>query len=475
MVALGMARGYSEVREIGRGSFGTASLARDRQGRVWAMKTVDVSRADDSQTQEAQHEAVLLASLKHPYIVRFHDSFIDEGSLVIVMDFAEGGDLHDRISAQRSIGTPFREQQVLRWVTQVALGLKYLHGRLILHRDIKSQNILLNAKGDACIADFGIARVLSKSCGELIEAAPLGSPGYLSPEIYNETLYSFSSDVWALGCIFFELANLRMPFEARSLPALALKVTQGPAPALPQVYKEDLRQLGADMLSYNRESRPSAEDIVQRPVVRSEMSRMLQDSQERSSISNVAECQEPTEDERQGSQKQGPFVSSKDLRLTPEHGVARPWVQILSDPEGKAFARPARQESRASSEAPAMRRALRPSLSVLQPPDRRREPPAGRSSPSQTLLRSGSATLLTSNSATLLHSPSAGGACARGLRTDGLAPTLLHRSVRVRGRGGCKPSNGGGGSPRLSTSASHLTQACSGQLASARHKALGGA
>jgi len=201
------------------------------------------------------------------------------------------------------------------------------------------------------------------------------------------------------------------------------------------------------------------------------MNRMLQ---ERNCAFSPAECQQPPLEERQSCHKQGPSWSSKDLKFTPEHGVARPWIQILSDPEGKMLARPARSEPRGSSEAPASRQGQRGTRACLQPPPRRREQPTGRSSPSQTLLRSGSATLLTSSPAALSHSPSAGSACMRGLRSEGLAPTLLQCVGRTGGRRDCKLGSCGD-SPWHSPTAACRGNVASGQLSSARRKACAGA
>jgi NIMA (never in mitosis gene a)-related kinase len=101
----------------------------------------------------------LLARLRHPFIVKYSESFLAKNSLHIIMNYCEGGDLNTRI--RKAEGNHFSEQQILDWFVQIALALQYCHQRKIIHRDLKSQNILMTKKGNIRLGDFGIARVLN--------------------------------------------------------------------------------------------------------------------------------------------------------------------------------------------------------------------------------------------------------------------------------------------------------------------------
>eukprot|EP00927_Polykrikos_kofoidii_P067419 TRINITY_DN6290_c2_g1_i1.p1 TRINITY_DN6290_c2_g1~~TRINITY_DN6290_c2_g1_i1.p1 ORF type:complete len:656 (+),score=109.32 TRINITY_DN6290_c2_g1_i1:276-2243(+) len=276
---VGLGRGFTVVRGIGRGSFGTASLVRDREGKLRVMKIVDIGGLGLKQQEEAVNEVTVLASLKHPYIVRYRESFIEHGCLAIVMDYAEGGDLHGRIDAVRNCRQHFSEPVIMRWLTQAVLGLKYLHGQRILHRDLKTQNIFLSKQERLQIGDFGISRGL-KTKAALFEERTVGTPYYLSPEIYTDSLYSFAGDVWALGCVLFELAALRVPFEASTLSGLVERITNHPAPQLPPPFSGELRKLCSDILTRDHTRRPTASDIVQRPMFQVEISKMLREEKE---------------------------------------------------------------------------------------------------------------------------------------------------------------------------------------------------
>ena len=134
---------YTRVKVIGKGAFGAAILVHARGDRrsQYVIKHVDVTRLDAKQRDEAKKEIKLLASFKHPNIVRYRDSFVEAGALHIVMDYAEGGDLHNLLKSQNAKLLP--EDKVLDYFTQLCLAMKHVHDRKVLHRDIKSQNIFL--------------------------------------------------------------------------------------------------------------------------------------------------------------------------------------------------------------------------------------------------------------------------------------------------------------------------------------------
>merc|ERR1719446_1211424 len=122
------------------------------------------------------NEVKLLASLKHPYIVRYRESFLEAVFLAIVMDYAEGGDLQRRVQQARQ---PFPEPQILRWITQAALGLKYLHTQHILHRDMKTANLFLTKQDRVQIGDFRISKRQQVGGAPLLEDRTVGTPYYL--------------------------------------------------------------------------------------------------------------------------------------------------------------------------------------------------------------------------------------------------------------------------------------------------------
>ena len=139
------------VRPIGRGGFGTAYLVRP-QGEwtvLRVLKCVDMGMMDKRQQADALNECAVLAKLRrHHFIISLHEHFQELGRLWIVMDYADGGDLAEQITAMRSAGKSFPEKQVVDWVTQIGLALQHAHSHKVLHRDIKPQNVFLSGSGD---------------------------------------------------------------------------------------------------------------------------------------------------------------------------------------------------------------------------------------------------------------------------------------------------------------------------------------
>ena len=122
--------------------------------------------------------------------------------------------LAQRIEAQAASKSPFPEEQVLDWFVQLCLAMKHVHDRKVLHRDIKSQNVFLTQNRKVVkLGDFGIARVLNSTV-ELAKTA-CGTPYYMSPEICDNKPYNDRSDVWSMGCLLYEMASLRCPFDAQ--------------------------------------------------------------------------------------------------------------------------------------------------------------------------------------------------------------------------------------------------------------------
>lgn len=272
---------FKKLRDIGSGSYGKAVLVSDGKGKELVMKQIDISRMGNRERSDAINEVKVLSQLKHPYIVSYHQSFIEGGTLCIVMDYAESGDLSNLISNTRRMGHPnhLPEHQILRWLTQVTLAIKYMHDKHILHRDLKSQNIFLTGNRRAQVGDFGIARVLESTSA--FAQTRIGTPYYLSPEICQDRPYSFASDIWALGCILYEMCALRVPFDATNIKQLVEKITRGQIPACPRIFSQEMQLLVEQLLNRDQKRRPSAVDVLNKPLVQSMIRELLNEERAR--------------------------------------------------------------------------------------------------------------------------------------------------------------------------------------------------
>jgi len=155
----------------------------------------------------------------------------------------------------------------------MALAIKHIHDRRILHRDLKTQNIFMTNTGEIKIGDFGIARVLQHTydCAK----TAIGTPYYLSPEICQEMPYNQKSDIWSMGCILYEMVTLRHAFDANSMKGLVLKILRGSYPQIPSHYSDNLKGLIQDMLIKDPNKRPSIRKILEKDFLSHRISLLL--------------------------------------------------------------------------------------------------------------------------------------------------------------------------------------------------------
>uniref|UniRef100_A0A2K6N244 non-specific serine/threonine protein kinase n=1 Tax=Rhinopithecus bieti TaxID=61621 RepID=A0A2K6N244_RHIBE len=251
---------YVRLQKIGEGSFGKAILVKSTEdGRQYVIKEINISRMSSKEREESRREVAVLANMKHPNIVQYRESFEENGSLYIVMDYCEGGDLFKRINAQK--GVLFQEDQILDWFVQICLALKHVHDRKILHRDIKSQNIFLTKDGTVQLGDFGIARVLNSTV-ELARTC-IGTPYYLSPEICENKPYNNKS------------FNLYMFLISGSMKNLVLKIISGSFPPVSLHYSYDLRSLVSQLFKRNPRDRPSVNSILEKGFIAKRIEKFL--------------------------------------------------------------------------------------------------------------------------------------------------------------------------------------------------------
>ncbi|NXO67358.1 NEK4 kinase, partial [Phainopepla nitens] len=265
---------YCFLRAVGKGSYGEVSLARHRQDRKqYVIKKLNLRSASSRERRAAEQEAQLLSQLRHPNIVTYRESWQgDDGHLYIVMGFCEGGDLYHRLKEQK--GKLLPETQVVEWFVQIAMALQYLHEKHILHRDLKTQNIFLTRTNIIKVGDLGIARVLENQYD--MASTLIGTPYYMSPELFSNKPYNYKSDVWALGCCVYEMATLKHAFNAKDMNSLAYRIIEGKLPPMPKDYSPQLVEIIQTMLSKKPEERPSVKSILRQPYIKQQISLFLE-------------------------------------------------------------------------------------------------------------------------------------------------------------------------------------------------------
>lgn len=255
---------YEKIKSIGRGAYGTVYLCRHiSDGCHFIIKQIPVEEMGRDERQSAMNEVQVLSMLKHPNIIAYFESFFDEKALMIVMEYAQGGTVYSFLEGRE--GKLLDEDEIIRLFVQILLAIHHVHQRNILHRDLKTQNILLNKTRKVVkIGDFGISKILSsKSKANSV----IGTPCYISPELCEGKPYNQKSDIWALGCVLYELATLKKAFEASNLPALVLKIMKGNYIPISERYSDDFKNLVLSMLQIDPTKRPTLPQIMAQPLI----------------------------------------------------------------------------------------------------------------------------------------------------------------------------------------------------------------
>ena len=199
---------YRLIKLLGKGSFGSVYLAQHiylNRGMV-AIKILDSKYLDTDEEREAfLNEARFLEMLKHRHILPIIDVGLQDDTLFMITEYAPKGSLRDRMLSQRPALLSMRETHLI--LSQIGYALEFAHRHNVVHRDLKPANILFNDRGDALLADFGVAIQL-KSGTEDVDA--IGTPQYMAPEQFNRKA-SLKTDQYALACIAYELFTGQTP------------------------------------------------------------------------------------------------------------------------------------------------------------------------------------------------------------------------------------------------------------------------
>ena len=253
---------FELLRLIGTGSFAKVLLVRHkRTGVLYAMKVLkkeEIFRRN--QIDHTKTERLILATLRHPFMVRLRYSFQTEHKLYMVLDFVRGGELFYHL---RRAGR-FTEAQARFYVAEVILALDYLHRHDVIYRDLKPENILLGADGHIKLTDFGLSKRGITSVGGKGEGQTAttfcGTPEYLAPEIITGIGHGKAVDWWSVGILFFEMLNGKPPFSSQNRNQLYINTIKGQI-TWPEGISAEAQNLLAGLLHRRPEERLGSHGI----------------------------------------------------------------------------------------------------------------------------------------------------------------------------------------------------------------------
>ena len=275
-----MTEKYDLIEIIGQGMYGKVYKALNKfENKFYAIKTMNFKNITPKERLNIDTEINLLQELKHPNIVLYKESFIDENqNLNIVTTFCEGGDLYQKIF--KSQKTYFQEKEIINALIQLLLGLSYIHDKKIVHRDIKTKNIFIQNEHTLRIGDFGIAKIFNsnKNSKNTNLNKMVGTPLYMAPECFKQNKkYSYKSDIWSLGCCIYEMCNLKHAFEGQFFPAVSIKISEGKRLPLNKIYSKELRNVIDNMLNLNPRNRPTIASLIEKTFLKKYVGEYIND------------------------------------------------------------------------------------------------------------------------------------------------------------------------------------------------------
>lgn len=249
---------------LGRGSFGAVFEGISSEGFFFAVKEVSLVEQGNQAMQgiyQLEQEIELLSQFEHENIVRYFGTDKDDLKLYIFLELVTQGSLASLYHKYH-----LRDSHVSAYTRQILLGLKYLHDRNVVHRDIKCANILVASNGMIKLADFGLAKATRlndlKSCK--------GTPFWMAPEVvYNRNQgYGLAADIWSLGCTVLEMLIGHVPYYPLEPYQALFRIGKGELPPIPDTLSKDARDLIQQCLKVNPNDRPTAAELLEHPFVR---------------------------------------------------------------------------------------------------------------------------------------------------------------------------------------------------------------
>ena len=257
---------FQIISKLGEGAYSTVyKVKRLIDNNIYALKKVKLLNLSEKEKQNALNEVRILASVKSNFVISYKEAFFDEkdNTLSIVMEYADNGDLYQKIIQHKKTAKFFEEIDIWKIFIQLVKGLKSLHDLKILHRDLKSANVFLLSNGYSKLGDLNVSKVARRGLGY----TQTGTPYYASPEVWKDKPYDNKSDIWSLGCVLYEMICLHPPFRAQNMEGLYNKVIKGSFNRIPERFSNDLNSIVKLLLNVNAELRPSCDMILKNEIV----------------------------------------------------------------------------------------------------------------------------------------------------------------------------------------------------------------
>ncbi|CAD8058805.1 unnamed protein product [Paramecium sonneborni] len=256
---------WEQGEVLGQGAFGKVFMGLQKNGQIMAVKQVFIQNQNDDRVKQLQKEIEMLSKLQHPNIVRYLGCEQKNQFINIFLEYVSGGSVQTLLER---FGC-FRERLIKTYLKQILLGLSYLHGKNVIHRDIKGGNILIDNSGRCKLADFGSSKQLSDITHDSLGSI-CGTPNFMAPEVINQEQYGKKADIWSLGCTIIEMATGQPPYSEYK-DAIAIMVKIGKSTQPPEIPEQlqsfEARDFLSKCLQIDPKKRSTADELLKHPFL----------------------------------------------------------------------------------------------------------------------------------------------------------------------------------------------------------------
>lgn len=252
---------FDVEKQLARGTFGMVYVCKKKHNQEKVVVKEIPFELLGVDFKKAENEVLILRCLNHPNIIKYLDSYHKNRAFYIVMEYASHGTLQQFIAKRRETKDYLLPQHVMDFFCQILLGLHHIHGRGIVHRDLKCENIFITGLKQEVlkIGDFGLSKLLANNC---LANTVIGTCNYVAPEICEGKPYNKKSDIWALGCILYELCELDKMFKG-PVSSVVLSIASGARkPINGRTYGKQMQELLNLCLQKNPADRPDTKVIM---------------------------------------------------------------------------------------------------------------------------------------------------------------------------------------------------------------------
>lgn len=250
------------LEKLGEGAFGAAYKVLNKEDNsTYVIKKISKKNSKEEEIKNIKKEADIFATIESENIVKYYDSFIDNESFNIIMEDCNGLDLRKFITSHEKLNDFIEKDEIYYIILEICKGLKDIHDKNLIHRDLKPDNIFLNSDVRIKIGDFGIERQL-KIENEYAKTQA-GAMLYMAPEIINGEKYNSKVEMWALGCIIHELCTLKVCFQSNTIEGLKKNIKGCKHEKINiEQYGQGMQNLIDSLLSTNYKNRPNIDEVI---------------------------------------------------------------------------------------------------------------------------------------------------------------------------------------------------------------------